>query len=290
MNRAAIKSWAIVAFIISAGSVLADEAVIPETPAGKRAAAFIAALNNGDKQALREFEMKHRAKSAARRRPLEERVAHLEHLRADWGQLKVRNVLSSGEHDILVVVEPERGDGWVHLAFELEAEPPHGLVGIRVEGPIDPKSSEASNKRLDADGRRRVVERIADELVRGYVFEDVGQAMAADIRSRLAQGEYDGIEYSYPFAQRLTEDLRGICHDKHLRVMPRVPMTQRGERVAQPGDLAPRPEMNYGFAKIEVLPGNVGLHQAEHVRGQPSRPAHRSGGHGPGRQHRRPDL
>ncbi|MHC4094309.1 MAG: S41 family peptidase [Planctomycetota bacterium] len=181
----------------------------------------------------------------------------------------MRNVLSSGEHDILIVVEPERAEGWVHLAFELEEESPHGLSGIRVNGPVDPESSAASNKRLDDDRRERLVNRIADELARGYIFEDVGQAMAEDIRNRLANGEYDAIEYSYPFAQRLTDDLRAICHDKHLRVIPRIPMTRRGERGSRASDLAPRPEENYGFSKVEVLPDNVGyikLHSFEGSR------------------------
>ncbi len=240
------------------GHVALADTAIPNTLAGKRAAALIAAFNTGDDAAFRKFETEHRAKSAARRRSMADRVAGWRSRHADWGKLTVRNVLSHGDHDMLVVVDPQGVDGWIHLAFELEKESPHRVVGVRIEGPVAPKSSEASNKELDDKRRKRVVNDIADELIRAYVFEDVGQAMADDIRGRLATGEYDGIQYSYSFAQRLTDDLRAICHDKHLRVIPRIPMTSRGERETPGSRFRPSPEGNYGFVNVEVLPGNVG--------------------------------
>lgn len=157
-----------------------------------------------------------------------------------------------------MVVEPEKGEGWIHLAFELEDKSPHGLLGVRIDGPIDAEASAAGNKRLDDDRRKQVVNRIADELIRAYIFEDVARAMAKDIRQRLTNGEYDSLDYSYPFARRLTDDLRAICHDKHLRVDPRIPMTKRSRGASRARRMGPKPEENYGFASVDVLHGNVG--------------------------------
>ncbi|UCE59221.1 MAG: S41 family peptidase [Phycisphaerales bacterium] len=269
MNRPTVVLRALLVCVASAVATLAGELEIPDTLAGKRASALIAALNTGDEAALRKFEIEHRAESAARRRPLQERVTRWRNHYADWGELKVRNVLSSGEYDILIVVETERAERWVHLALELEEEPPHGIVRIRIEGPVSPKSSKASNKLLDNDRRKRLVERIADELLSGYIFEDVAKAMTEDIRGRLAKGDYDAVEYSYPFAQRLTDDLRAVSHDKHLRVIPRIPMTRRGEQMDRPGDRAPKPEDNYGFVKTEILPDNVGYIKFNQFEGSP---------------------
>ena len=269
MSRSTTVICSVLSVAVSAMGAFAGAPAIPDTLAGRHAAALIKAFNTGDEAVFRAFEIEHRARSAARRRPLDDRVARWRNHYVEWGKLAVRNVLSSGEHDILVVVEPERAEGWVHLALELEDDPPYGLWGIRIEGPVDPKSSAASNKRLDADRRARLVNHIADELIGSYIFEDVGRAMAEDIRKRLADGEYDAIEYSYPFAQRLTDDLRAICHDKHLRVMPRIPITRRGERLSRPADRGPRPEANYGFAKVEVLPGNVGYIKLNGFEGSP---------------------
>jgi len=240
------------------GRAFADEPKIPDTPAGKRAAALIRAINTGDDAIFRQFELEHRAASAARRKPLDERVATWRNRYENWGRLELRYVLHHGELDILIVVEPERADGWVHLSLMLEEEAPHGIWRLRAEGPVDPKSSAASNKLLDGDRRARLVKRIADELERGYVYEDVGRTMAEDIRGRLAAGEYDDLEYSYPFAQQLTDDLRAVCHDKHLSVIQRIPLTRRGQQISRASDMAPKPKSNYGFVKVEVLPGNVG--------------------------------
>ena len=269
MNRTTTTLWAVLAVAAGAAPALAGPPTIPDTPAGRHAAAFIAAFNTGDEADLRKFEAEHRADSASRRRSLEDRVTRLRSLQADWGRLDIRRVLSSGEHDILIVVEPERVDGWIHLAFEFEDESPCGLLGIAIEGPVDPESSATSNKSLDHELRQRVVNRIADELVRSYAFEDVGQRMAEGIRKRLADGGYDGIEYAYPFAQRLTHDLRAICHDKHLRVSPRVPRTRRGQRDSRPESRRQDPDANYGFVRVEVLPGNVGYIKLNGFSGTP---------------------
>ncbi len=257
MTRLTTMCLAAMLVAVAALTVAAAENTIPDTPAGRCASALMKAFNAGNDTAIRQFEIEHRAKAIARRRSLDDRVAGWRNRFADWGKLEVRNVLSGGAHDILVVVEPEKGEGWVHLSLEVEAESPNSLVGVRIDGPIDPAASAASNKRLDNDRRKRTVNRIADQLTRAYIFEDVAQAMADDIRRRLAAGEYDGIDYSYPFAQRLTDDLRAICHDKHLRVDPRSPMTKRGgaSRAQRRG---PSPDGNYGFTKVEVFPGNVG--------------------------------
>jgi hypothetical protein len=270
MSMRAIAVTVTITVATSVAGAPVEKVTLPDTPAGRRAAALIAAFNTGKEQALRTFEIEHRAESVSRRRPLDDRVDNWLTRYAEWGRLDVRNVLSSGPYDLLAVVEPDRVDGWVHLAFELEREPPNGVVGIRIDGPVDPKSSAASNQRLDADHRKRVVDRIADELIRGYVFEDVGRTMAEDIRRRLAAGEYDAFEYSYAFAQRLTDDLRAICHDKHLRVDPRIPVSRRGERPVNLRRLGPQPETNYGFAKVEVLPGNIGYIKMNKFEGHPN--------------------
>ncbi len=236
----------------------AGEPTLPETRAGQCAAAYLAAFNSASEQELRAFEKAYRAEAAARRRPLDDRITSHRERCVEWGKITLRNVVASGEYDVLAVVEPERLDGWMHLSFELEQEPPYRLEGLRLEGPVEPKSSAASNKALNDDLRKRVIERIADELIRNYAFADVGQAMADDIRRRLAAGEYGRFDYSYPFAQKLTHDLRDVCHDKHLRITPRIPMTRSGERAVNATETRQRPELNYGFTGVEVLPGNVG--------------------------------
>src|SRR5215218_8000012 len=71
---------------------------------------------------------------------------------------------------------------------------------------------------IDAAERKAVVEGVADKVEANYVFPEVGKKMAADVRARLANKEYDGITGSHRLADVLTDHLRAICKDKHLGV------------------------------------------------------------------------
>jgi hypothetical protein len=111
-----------------------------------------------------------------------------------------------------------------------------------------------------------VVEAAARVLERDYVFEDVARKMSALVRERLRAGSYDGVLTKEDFAARLTEDLRSVSHDRHLRVV-HAPEFVRNR--AQPPDDAARQQSearqarrerqgNYAFREVKLLPGNVG--------------------------------
>jgi hypothetical protein len=97
--------------------------------------------------------------------------------------------------------------------------------------------------------RRAVVEGAAKMLRERYVFPDVGNQSAMAIESALGAGRYDGLDLG-AFAQRLTEDLRSVAKDKHLRV------TAPGAATAAPPRVPPRAEG--GVTRADILEGNVG--------------------------------
>ena len=70
---------------------------------------------------------------------------------------------------------------------------------------------------LEAPTRARIVELAATKLAAEYVDADVGERMAGSLRERQRRGEYDKVTSSVAFADLLTEQLRAICHDKHLQ-------------------------------------------------------------------------
>lgn len=128
----------------------------------------------------------------------------------------------------------------------------------------------AASKELDSAARRAIVESLADSVAKIYVFPELADQYAAALRSHLAKGEYDAPIDANAFADRLTSDLHAVKVDKHLRVV--APNDPRGARFRAPADAAheenadPLREMierervgNFGFAKLEILPGNVGL-------------------------------
>lgn len=140
------------------------------------------------------------------------------------------------------------------------------LVSLHVT-PLMAQSKNTSNaKILDDKEKNEVVERIAQEVIKNYVFPQLAQQSADFITQQLKSGKYQEISDAKEFAVKLTEDLQSINHDKHMSVrvggrgvMGRLTGDQSGDptkarlqrdRVSQ--------EYNYGFGKIEHLEGNVG--------------------------------
>ncbi|MEQ8764827.1 MAG: S41 family peptidase [Planctomycetota bacterium] len=117
--------------------------------------------------------------------------------------------------------------------------------------------------KIDDAWQKKVVEAIGERLGRGYVFPEKATEMAEVIEAQYANGNYRGLDDGNAFAERLTRDLQAVTHDKHLRVRfspePRsVAADQPPTPEEQEAQLARARWQNYGFEKVERLPGNVG--------------------------------
>jgi hypothetical protein len=134
------------------------------------------------------------------------------------------------------------------------------FVALALPSPTTPLAAPPG---LDAETRARVVERTLELLREKYVFEDVAEEMACAVRARVEAGEYDRITSESGLAGTLTQDLQAVSRDLHLRVM-----FDRERTVPDAGE-EPTPEesarmrararaRNFGFEKVERLPGNVG--------------------------------
>ena len=118
---------------------------------------------------------------------------------------------------------------------------------------------------INAAMRSEVIEGVIEKLNAYYVFPEVAKEMEKAIRTRLEGKEYGSITSAAVLCETLTENLREISHDKHLRVIyshePRRPMPddearpsskerERSNRIAR--------LRNSGFEKVERLGGNIG--------------------------------
>lgn len=72
---------------------------------------------------------------------------------------------------------------------------------------------------LDASARQSLVDALSQALRERYVFLELGEEAALGIRSALDAGQYDTLADPTAFADRLTEDLRSIVHDRHMAVV-----------------------------------------------------------------------
>lgn len=118
-------------------------------------------------------------------------------------------------------------------------------------------SSGATDSTVDAAARSAVIERVLDGLDRSYVFPEVARQMRESVQNRLLAGEYESITGAPEFAAKLTADLQAISRDKHLRVR----LTGGGggpTRMRRGAMQQGSGEGDGGFAKVELMPGNVG--------------------------------
>ena len=118
-------------------------------------------------------------------------------------------------------------------------------------------SSSEAHLTVDARTRGEVIERVLEGLERSYVFPEVARQMSAAVRERVRKGDYAAITGAREFAEKLTADLQAISRDKHLRVRftgaGGEPRLMRGPAMRDAGG-----DDEGGFARIDILPGNVG--------------------------------
>lgn len=114
---------------------------------------------------------------------------------------------------------------------------------------------------LDAATRTQLIESILKRINELYVFPEGAKEVERAIRARVERKEYDEIASGLAFAQKMTADLQAVTRDRHLRVQfSEKPLPERGGPMRRGSEEMRREgaRTNYGFFKVEVLPGNVG--------------------------------
>ena len=133
------------------------------------------------------------------------------------------------------------------------------MQGARAQGPQD-----QPDLTIDATTRSSVIESALKNLNANYVFPETAKKMEQAVRERIARKEYDQLTSAKAFAAALQGHLQDVSHDKHLRVLYSAePLPPDGDhREPDPEDQARQMEfmrtVNFGFEKIERLPGNIG--------------------------------
>lgn len=119
---------------------------------------------------------------------------------------------------------------------------------------------------LDATEKTEVIDSISKILIENYVFPDVAKEIVSHLEKKENKGLYNDVSDPHQFAEMLSEDVRSINNDLHLRVRFAPEMIKQQKDATTPEDSMAivqqrirRGKMNnFGFQKIEFLEGNVG--------------------------------
>lgn len=116
---------------------------------------------------------------------------------------------------------------------------------------------------LDTATRSEVINTLLTLLQKHYIFPQVAQEIENALRLRMSKGEYEQITSGEQLAQVLTTHIQEVSKDKHLRVSYSAQaLPELKEQQSEQQQRARWHEywriQNYGFHKVERLPGNIG--------------------------------
>ena len=240
------------AFTLSLLNAAFAQSPIPNTVTGRVLDAWLEAFNSGDREKIEAFVEEHGWPA-----PLESLLG----FQKQTGGFDLVSVERSDAETIEFTLEERARGSLVIGRIALGGEPPR--VSDSTIRLIPPGASRLGFD-IDAATRNRVLDGAIAKLRERYVFAETAEAMAAAIDQRRRTGEYDAVTDGVSFAKIVTEHLRAVSHDRHLRLN-----FSPVETPAPPESREPTPEsrkryreqmarVNCGFEKIEVLPGNVG--------------------------------
>ncbi len=122
----------------------------------------------------------------------------------------------------------------------------------------------AHSQDVDADEREAVIATAAKLLEEHYVLPELAVEMRNALWDVLEDGAYEEITDGNELAGALQRDLLAVCADRHLSVRfypegipPSVESEPSPEEIERGRAEARR--RNFGFERVERLPGNVGL-------------------------------
>lgn len=233
---------AIITLGLVSSHALADETPpqLPESRVGQIAAEWIKLFDNDSEAEVLAFREKYGA-------PVE----------LKWADVRLDRVLEHSDNSLsLLVIALPANDPYM-VEFEVKSQPPHGLHGIGIRGPIEKAQLDAALKPLDAKRRESTIKAVARTLRDNYVFPEMGEKLASLLETNAAAGRYDAITQPSQLARMLTDDLREVCNDKHLRIRRRLPLV-KGAVPSEEEQRLRAARSNYGFVRSEVLPGNIG--------------------------------
>ena len=251
------RSWRalILSFVLFLGGMHAVRAqpALPDTPAGRMLGMWLNAFNGEDEAVLRAFYERHFPQL-----PIGTGMG----FRAQTGGVDILAVKDIDPLRVIFLAKDRKTPITGLAVMTLNSADTSRITSLTFRGGMTPDTV-LTGYAIDAPTQARVIDAAAAALNESYVHPPVAKAMEADLRTRLAKGEFAGITDGAAFATALTEAMRSVSRDKHLGVdfLPaRLPPPSPPPATPPP---APAPEQwtaaRCGFAPATLLPNRIGL-------------------------------
>jgi len=121
---------------------------------------------------------------------------------------------------------------------------------------------------LDAAGKQAIVDEISTFLEKNYIFPDTAGKVGEALRAKLKSGDLDKVNDARAFAQALSQVILAVGKDRHMGfaynpaaaedIRTMMGQSEEERRKVNERRLEQSRRANFGFKKVEQLPGNVG--------------------------------
>lgn len=149
-----------------------NQVKLPETIAGQRVAAYLAAFNSGDEGKMRAFFTENASEESLKRRPIEARLELYRNMRSDLQSLTLRRVVDAKPEKVSALIQNQKGE-WLKFDFMFEPQPPHKLVGIGISEAVDPAKEDSIPATLTRAQFTALLEEYINKLSAGDEFSGV---------------------------------------------------------------------------------------------------------------------
>jgi hypothetical protein len=116
---------------------------------------------------------------------------------------------------------------------------------------------------IGAKTQSAIIDSVSQALNTSYVFADTAASIESLLRSNMSEGAYDKLTDPAEFVAKLLEDMLSVYRDTHFALRAIHP-AERALELEQEVEIDREKELralkakNFGFRKVEILPGNIG--------------------------------
>ncbi len=180
-------------------TVAQTAASFPDTPAGKRAAAYVTAFNSGDEAVMRRFLGANIAPEALTRRPIEDRLQTYRLMRGDLQTITLEKIVAASDSTITALITAKSGS-WFRFTFLFDPSPQRFLLGMRMEE-AEPSEMAQDMTPLTQPELLRLIAQYLDSLVKADEFS--GTVLIARDGAALFTKAYGLASKAYDVPNRL---------------------------------------------------------------------------------------
>lgn len=130
------------------------------------------------------------------------------------------------------------------------------------------QAQQFSSPSIDINQKRAIVDEISTLLDKNYIFPETAKKVGDALRAKLKSGDLDKVNDARAFAQALSQIILATGKDRHMGfafnpaaaedIRKMTSQSEEERRKVEERRLENARRENFGFKKVEQLPGNIG--------------------------------